>query len=141
MAWSILNSFSLLLLPSHTIPLLQNGLPMGCSPTRKICYGMGSFTPRHGAPPLPPLTLMCPSLLLTLCSLLVSPSGIFCPFIYGLTEVPPPWLMSLAMSFGGSVVELSGTSYVWHGVAPTCVYKCHPYRCPTNKTLPQTPNI
>lgn len=135
--------FSLLLLPSHTIPLHQHRLFMGWSPVRKICSGMGSFTPCHGACP-PPLTLVFPLLFLTLHSLLLSPCGIFSPFKYGFTEVPPPWLLGLAVSFSGSVVELAeltGTSYVWHGTAVTCPYKGHPCSSPATKTLPWTPNI
>lgn len=78
--WSVCSSFSLLLLSSHTFPLLQCGLPTGDhSLGISICSGVvpsvscrGYLVQHHGAATPPALILMLLLLLLTL--FVVSPS-------------------------------------------------------------------
>lgn len=88
----------------------------------------------HGAPP-PPLTLLfLPLLLLTISF----PPGLphWCFLKYVIIEVPPAFLVGLAVSCGGSILEPAGTACVWDRAAPNLL----PERPPL-QTTPHYQNL
>lgn len=115
---AIHNSFSLLLLPPHAVPLLQRGPSTGCSflqgsilPSENICFimvlsggcrGISASVPR--APSLPPssLTLVFAGLFPTHFShsSLSTASQHYLPFLkYMFSEALHPWLRCSAVSW------------------------------------------
>lgn len=104
--WLIHSGFSLSLLPSHALPLLQHGLSLGSSPSgyihllqHGVIRGLqcGYLFQWCGTPPLPLTLVFCRF-------------SVFLPFLeYVFPEVAPAWPRGSAVSCSGSV----GAGWNW----------------------------